>query len=318
MSREKHVYKTDEIPHLWANRSKDDARNPQGNLYFSMDVLYSYRDSYPVGIHVTNNKGKTAVLINSNTYSHTTSEHISSARSAIHHLPNIFTIPLCDYRPDLHGESEAEKCFKEHYQIEIGELLAKAKRAREHKPYLVRKADALKTEANNFARFFGLSSRVKDDKGMSQLRIEAEERHKANLKTIQKRREAKAIAQAEADKQRQENLQLWLNGENISTYQLPNNWNEPTHLRIKNDNVETTMGANVPIGHALRVCRFVKRIKEAGQDWQSNGHTLHVGLYKVDYISANGDLRAGCHNIAWSEIERILNLLEAGQVIEAE
>jgi hypothetical protein len=33
---------TGEIPHLWAHRTQDDARNKQGNLYFTGDTIYSY------------------------------------------------------------------------------------------------------------------------------------------------------------------------------------------------------------------------------------------------------------------------------------
>ena len=40
--RKKHVFDTGEIPHLWAHRTQDEARNRQGNLYFTGDTIYSY------------------------------------------------------------------------------------------------------------------------------------------------------------------------------------------------------------------------------------------------------------------------------------
>src|SRR3990167_11282137 len=48
MPRQRHVFPTDEIPHKWAHQTQEEARNPQGNLYFRGPTLYSYRDSYPI------------------------------------------------------------------------------------------------------------------------------------------------------------------------------------------------------------------------------------------------------------------------------
>jgi len=64
MTRQKHVYATTEIAHLWANQSQTDARNQQGNLYFEGRTLYSYRNSWRVGVLLTNDKGVHAVAIN--------------------------------------------------------------------------------------------------------------------------------------------------------------------------------------------------------------------------------------------------------------
>ena len=83
MPRRKHAFPTSEIPHLWAHRVQDDGRNPQGNLYFRGDTIYSYRDSYPIASHVTSGE-KNAVLIRAGQpYSVTTSGHISAVRSSL-------------------------------------------------------------------------------------------------------------------------------------------------------------------------------------------------------------------------------------------
>ena len=81
--RKKHVFNTGEIPHLWAHRTQDEARNRQGNLYFTGSTIYSYGSHFPVARHVTNDTGERAVLFTTATYSVTTSSHCSAVRSAI-------------------------------------------------------------------------------------------------------------------------------------------------------------------------------------------------------------------------------------------
>jgi hypothetical protein len=306
MTREKHVYKTDEIAHLWANQTQNDARNPQGNLFFEGNTLYSYRHSWRVGVIVTNDNGNKAVVINSDTYSVTTSKHTSDARYASRHHMVQFTLPLGDYQPNY---KEAQACFNGWYQKQIGLLLAKAKRARENKSRLVAQAENLKTEANSFAKFFGLTSRIKDDRGMSQLLKDAEEQLAKDREKRKERDRLERIAQAARNKELQDNLIAWKAGESINTYQLPRE--EFASLRIKNDNIETSMGAVVPVKHALILYRFMLKLKTDGKTWQTNGHTFHIGIYSVSKIDADGTLHAGCHVISWAEVERIGKLLEA-------
>src|ERR1019366_9792793 len=93
--RKKHVFDTGEIPHLWAQRTQEEARNRQGNLYLTGDTIYSYGSHFPVARHVTNGANERAVLITTATYSVTTSSHCSAVRSAIpsgvpvFHVPNV-------------------------------------------------------------------------------------------------------------------------------------------------------------------------------------------------------------------------------------
>ncbi len=89
----RHVFPTSEISHKWAHQTQEDARNPQGNLYFRGATLYSYRDSYPIA-RIFKKKNAQLILHVSETYSVTTSGHCSGARHASSHLPSI-TVPVC-------------------------------------------------------------------------------------------------------------------------------------------------------------------------------------------------------------------------------
>ena len=301
MTREKHVFDTDEIAHLWANQSQAGARNPQGNFYFRGKVLYSYRDSWEVAKLLTNDKSESAVAINSDTYSVTTATHTHMARSATRHMLQ-FTIPLKYYMPN---DADAETCFRDWYQVSIGKLLAKASRARENKPYLVNEANNLKDEANTFAKFFGLRSRIKSDATMGKLMKEATEQDKRNREKAREANRVRAIENARREQYAEGALMAWILGDDIDTYEIRGGYTDPCYLRIKADNVETSMGVKAPVKHAAILYRFILKLKADGKSWQSNGHTFHIGHYTVSRIDDNGDLHAGCHFIQWSEVERI-------------
>ena len=56
---------------------------------------------------------------------------------------------------------------------------------------------------------------------------------------------------------------------------------------------------------------LVQAVKARGEEWVTNGKTLHLGPYKVDRIDADGNVKAGCHYVKWEQIERIAPALSA-------
>ena len=77
-------------------------------------------------------------------------------------------------------------------------------------------------------------------------------------------------------------------------------------LRVKGDTLETSLGAVVPLAHAINVA--VARCRRTGTEWNRNGRSLPVGQFQVDHIEANGNFHAGCRHIEWSECERVAEL----------
>lgn len=69
--------------------------------------------------------------------------------------------------------------------------------------------------------------------------------------------------------------------------------------------LQTSHGAEVPLPHAVRAFRFIKLCHDTGRAWHANGKTLPVGHFKIDSIDSAGNFRAGCHNIAWAEVQRL-------------
>jgi hypothetical protein len=143
MKRQRHVYPTRDIPGLWFNKTQYSARNPQGNLFFEGDILYSYRRSFPIAMHVTNARGESAILITTDKYSHTTACHIGS-------------IPLHKRTYHIDLQHSFGNGALTQYKAKIERLIALAKRARENKPLLIKRIDRLAEEARSYAEFWDI------------------------------------------------------------------------------------------------------------------------------------------------------------------
>lgn len=306
--RRKHVFDTGEVPHLWAHRTQDDARNRQGNLYFTGDTIYSYGSHFPIACHVTNDAGKRAVLFTTATYSVTTSGHCSAVRSAIPSGTPVFRVPsVCADR-----YSKSELTADDH----VGNLADYAERCERHvitsararssyaKEWNHEQAVCLRDEAFAYCEFFSLP--IPNIPSVPELDSEA-------LAVIRKREAKKAAEKAEQTKReraeaiarQQELITKWRAGQYSGCLH-----DVPVMLRIDGNEVVTSRGARFPVSHAKRALAFVRKIRESGQAYARNGHTIHLGPYTIDRIEPNGTVKAGCHVVSWEEIERIAPLLD--------
>jgi hypothetical protein len=193
--RKKYVYDTGEIPHLWAHRTQEEARNRQSNLYFTGDTIYSYGSHFPIARYVTNDAGERAVLLTTATYSVTTSSHCSAVRFAIPSGIPIFHVPnVC------HGRySGSELAADDHagnladYTERIEQHIVTSARARSSyaKEWNHEHAVRLRDEAIACCAFFGLS--VPNIHEVPELDSEA-------LSAIRKREAKRASEKAEQTK----------------------------------------------------------------------------------------------------------------------
>jgi len=131
-------------------------------------------------------------------------------------------------------------------------------------------------------------------------------------------REAAARQRENEAREYEERKALWLSGELVGRMRFDADCGGAA-LRVKDNMLETSHGADVPLEHAVKVFRFVKLIREQHHDddssaistaWRKNGKTIRVGHFQVDRIMSNGDFEAGCHSIKWAEVERVAK--EAG------
>lgn len=291
----KHVVDKEMVAHLWANQSQDNARNQGGNFYFRDKTLYSYGSHFKVAEHVTNSKGNRAILMNSNSYSVTTSAQQHIARMAIRNTQfPVFYVDVVGADKYSHDKN------KSNWAYEIKNLTEKAATARSKAVDYVNEAGALAKSANEYAKFFGLRWTLKMPEFSPEFiaKVKYAKKHQSEIN-------AKRAKSAEAKRIREAAFYLkqWLNHEIDHFpygYRLGN-----AFLRVSGEIVETSQGAEVPISHARRLWPIIKRHKEHGTVYERNGHSEHVGQFVVDRIEANGDMQVGCHNFNYSELERI-------------
>jgi hypothetical protein len=158
--RKKRVFDSGEIPHLWAHRTQEEARNRQGNLYFTGDTIYSYGSHFPIARHVTNDAGERAVLLTTGTYSVTTSGHCSAVRSAIppgipvFHVPNVCHGRYCG--SELTADDHAGNLADHTERIEKHVITSARARSSYTKEWNHERAVGLRDEAIAYCAFFGL------------------------------------------------------------------------------------------------------------------------------------------------------------------
>jgi hypothetical protein len=307
--RKKHVFDTGEIPHLWAHRTQEEARNRQGNLYFTGDTIYSYGSHFPIARHVVSEAGERAVLFTTATYSVTTSSHCSAVRSAIPSGIPVFHVPnVCHGRysgseltADDHGGNLAD------YTERIEKHVITSARARSSyaKEWNHDRAVRLRDEAFTYCAFVGLPvpniSEVPELDSNALTAIRKREAKRAAERAEQTKRE-----RAEALVRQQELITKWRAGEYSGCL-----YDVPAMLRIGGNEVVTSRGARFPVSHAKRALAFVRKVRASGQAYVRNGRTIHLGPYALDRIEANGTVKAGCHVVSWQEIERIAPALDA-------
>jgi len=292
----RHVYANHEIPHLWAHQSQDEARNSTGSFYFDGPIIYSYGSHFPIARHVTNQLGERAVLFTTAHHSVTTSGHCSEVARAIPPNIPVFRVPHLqsswDGLPNHRDNAES-------YVRRISELLGKAKRARVNRDWHQRDALGLREQLRRYVAFFDLSDvAVPESNELDALQswIAAHQEEER-----QGREETARLAEEERRKEHADRIQQFRAGDPNVSYIA----GVSPMLRVEGDEVQTSLGARFPVSHARRGLAFIRKVRESGQEYVRDGHTIHLGNYAIDRIEADGTVHAGCHVVRWEEIKRI-------------
>jgi hypothetical protein len=135
--------------------------------------------------------------------------------------------------------------------------------------------------------------------------------------------EGRALYDAERMAAEREAREAWLKGEG-DRYTRLSGPNGTALVRRSSDGerLETSQGADVPWEHAVKAFRFIRLCVERGEDWHTNGRVIRVGHFTVDYITADGDMKAGCHRFAWADMkalaerEGVLSLAPSTEAVE--
>ena len=275
-----------QLAHIWAQRTKKSGS--ASNFYFENNTIFSYGPHFPIARFVDHN-GHTCVLFTTRGYSSSTSRHIGCARGAIPSSMSVFHV---------HNPTELDHSANwTNYLNRLQAIAKEASNPRKKQEQLLARFRDVAIEANAYATFFGLRKALPVGNDIGALVTKCQEQA-ARIEASEKRRKARERA-AQA-KQSAERLNRWLAGDDVG---FP--YTEETRLRIRGDIVQTSRGAEFPLDHAKRVFKLVAQCRKSKGRYDRNGHTIHLGHFALDAIDSEGNVTAGCHLVAWNEIERV-------------
>lgn len=314
------VVDKNEVAHFWANQTQAYAYTSTRNFSFDGRHINSYRARIATLI-----PDAQCVLYNWRYigFSKTTNQHFSIVRRAVdrNRYPNEFEVP--ETNVDVHKRGGE---LNHNHVVNVKHFIARhadrrvvadkpriqqstRESAQEQARYWIRRADA-------YCKLFKLPravTKLLDQKALAQ----------AHASLVADRERAAAEGKrrmAEAEKANTERLRV----KGLTPEQALAEWREgkigffgspyDMRLRVRNNQVETSRGANIPVDHAKRVWPILLRAKRSGTHIEAgNGDLgLHFGVYQSfqEFNKDNtGALVVGCHTIPWHEIEYIAQQL---------
>jgi len=283
----------DEVAHIWAQQSQQEGR--ASNVFFYGKTIYSYGEHFPIARF----EKKNVVLMNSETYSVSTSKHATIVLRALDlDTVKVFHVP--------NTGSEREKPYHfgnvKSYFKEFERFLDKASRARGNYSYYLSWAKASREDALEYCKTFRCKRYLKKFDFDFDFDSDSVKEKVFKIKTREKENEARRAALLESALKK--GVIQWRDGKNVLIHQY-----HKTLLRLSTDGktVETSKRAYFPIEDAKRAIRFVKAVVKKGKPWERNGERFKIGIYQLDTVSACGDVKAGCHRVKFEEIERLSN-----------
>ena len=321
-------YRTNaDLIHAYAHASKDESgQTYSGALFFKDDVIYSYGHHFPMARKFRDNNGEIDfILINSYSYSNSTTKHQADLRMATRQYKQIYS----DF---YDGLDATYKGYFEEFLINLidHEITviknAKTSLARARSKWTINGHASTALNAIDKVRFLVNYFRIKTKLRAKQNKVifneafidEVNNEHRAALEryearntpeeiakreaAAEKRREAKRLKEIEENKQ---HIQNWRNGKGHSL-----RIGRTDFLRVITRSVygyetsqtfvETSQGVKISINEAKRLVKLID-LKQAIGEKVNDKYTI---------TACNGILKAGCHNIPKEEIDSVRNILK--------
>lgn len=251
------------------------------------------------------------IYISADNMSPTTSKHLGYARRAVNHERDriFYTRAFC-YGTYFYGSdlTHAAMLIPEAIAIisDLENVLASNARQKT-------KISAIDAYNQARERIQALAKRLK-------VKLPKFPKIEADQAEIDRYRATKLKAEITAEKKRQaeykrraqeqaEQFRAWVEtgaGQCPSVF-TRNRYETGDYLTVRGDMVITSQGAEAPLEHVIRALRFYDSRKQADgtyQPYQTNGHTIHLGNFKLDRITGDGTVYAGCHFFKAEEIQR--------------
>ncbi len=286
-----------EVAHIWASQSQYEGS--ASRIFFEGQVIYSYGRHFPVARFAP--EFGNVVLFTDRGYSSSTGKHKTIIRGAI---PGNFNVVYCE-SPIATPEYNLGK-----WQSIVTRLRADfaAKTLRISRGNLA--VEIFKTCES--AIVFCMALKIDAPEWTNETNDEMTARDyvyelsKAReVKKEAKQKELQRLAAIDAA----DRITLWQNGENV-----PQNGFSycATLLRLKNDEIQTSRGANIPVADALKLWPLLLRVKQSGKTMEAGLHQINLGAYRFNSFDGQ-TLIVGCHSIAWDQLALMaeqLNLTE--------
>jgi hypothetical protein len=277
-----------EVAHIWANETQTHGR--ASSVSFEYGVLFSYQTAIAQIINDT-------VILNDYGYSPSTRKHQGYANSAIHGKTKIFvTIPRRNLSSLKFAQREFDEIIVSYNEDRANDLLVKASRARKNRDWYLSDANIIYKSIKQYADFFGLTYDLPADINELENAAVAAAKHRAE---VEKQKRAQTIAD------QAENLEKWRKGEDVRV-----NF-EITALRLKDEIIETTKGANIPADHARKIWPLLAKLKQSGETYTRGQKSHNLGHYVINSFDGV-NLTVGCHVIPWPEIANMAEALKIG------
>lgn len=297
----KTVVNSEQVAHLWAHKAQSEARNSNNSLFFRDSTIYSYGSHFPIARHIEG-ADVNAVLFTTKDYSVTTAKHKSFVARAI---PFATAVIHVTNPTDKLGVSSLDEIQK---RIDLA--IQSIERARTNIGWRI---EALNREVLEFsvaAKLIRSRRKVKapGDAWFNSMREKMIKGETLRVERLKKKEETSAKRRIEQQEKDRAQLAAWLAGGDC---QFPWSFrNEGCYLRAYGDEVQTSLGARVPLADVKTALPFVLSTIQTGGSFETNGHVVKLGAFVLDAITSDGEVKAGCHLFKKSEVLRFAETSE--------
>lgn len=318
----------DQVVHRWAQFPNQRKKTGKcGNVSYDNAALSSYWAEIGRFTGEQTKDNREIVLISRRGYSHTTSGHQSCASSASRHHFQIYVRDwtssyrfnwketilrehLAEISATIAGIEKSRKPIDLLSSIArdagkicriIDECKAKLPKQKNFTLPAIRKLAGARLDRETYIkRHFYPDIAERIAKHEKRIKRQDEITAKCRATRAEKwrlRQEQYAKQHAEREAREKIEFELWKSGElEHRTF-----YNVPMTLRVRGNQIETSRGASVPVNAALMLYDRLTTAPETVAGFAIGDFTVR------DFIGSNGDrvLRVGCHDIPFTEIERI-------------
>jgi hypothetical protein len=314
------VVNSTQVAHLWASQTQTEARNASNSISFTSQTLHSY--AMQIG-HIIQKDYISIVLLNARARnrSNTTNQHLTLAQMATRHYVHNYIVPHINPYYDTRGRKHKENIdfLVDQYRV-MAEKYEKATKSDNWNNFGRQELKNRLAAINGYCLIFDLEAQA-IDYDADCAKIDARFVRLAALASVPKKvlAKQKRKAKRQAEKAEQERLEAlsqlekltaWLEGAKVHLpwqgFKTPNGG---AYLRVVGETLETSLGANVPLAEAIKVVKLVDRLltKRIKAPFEPR---MRVGSFHVDEVFPNGDIKAGCHLIEFTEMQRMCKLLD--------